>query len=101
MELWIHEVKTPIAAARLILDGRHDEDAARLASEVDRIERQVESALYYARSTSLSRDYSIREVFLADAVRSVCKKHARHLIGHGATPDIEIPDETRVLTDRQ
>ena len=101
VELWIHEVKTPIAAARLILDDRHDEDAERLASEVDRIERQVESALYYARSTSLLRDYSIREVSLADAVRSVYKKHVRHLIGHGTTPDIEIPDEVRVLTDRQ
>ena len=101
VELWIHEVKTPIAAARLILASEHGEQAERISSEVDRIERQVESALYYARSTSLSHDYSIKEVSLADAVRSVCKKHARHLIGRGTAPDIEIPDEVRVLADRQ
>lgn len=101
VELWIHEVKTPIAACRLILDGMHNDEAERLSSEVDRIDRQVESALYYARSMSLSNDYAIREVPLADAVRSVCRKHARHLIGRGISPDIGIPDDVRVLADRQ
>ncbi|WP_258773089.1 hypothetical protein [Eggerthella lenta] len=55
IELWIHEIKTPIAAAALMASGLHGPQAARIKGELDRIEGYVEQALYYARSTSLSR----------------------------------------------
>ena len=69
IELWIHEIKTPIAAAALMASGLHGPQAARIKGELDRIEGYVEQALYYARSTSLVQDYAIRETSLAEAVR--------------------------------
>lgn len=99
VELWIHEIKTPIAAAGLIASGLHGPEASKLKGEIDRIEGYVEQALFYARSTSLARDFAIREVSLADVVRDAVKKHARFLIEKGAMPVIEVPDDVRVFAD--
>lgn len=99
VELWIHEIKTPIAAANLISAGLHGPEAARLKGELDRVESYVEQALFYARSTSLERDYAIREVGLAGVVRDTCKKNARYLIERGVVPYIEVGDDARVFAD--
>lgn len=99
VELWIHETKTPIAAAKLMLASMHGEQKAKLTRELERIDAQVEQALYYARSTSLANDYAIREVRLAGAVREACKKNARFLIERSVAPAIDVPEDTRVLAD--
>lgn len=99
VELWIHEIKTPIAAAKLMLSSMHDAQGAKLTRELERIDAQVEQALYYARSTSLANDYAIREVGLAAAVREACKKNARFLIERSVAPDIDVPERLRVLAD--
>lgn len=99
VELWVHEVKTPLAAAKLAASGMHGAHAERLRSELDRIEGGVEQALYYARASSLERDFSIREVNVADAVRQACRKNARTLIDHGTVPDICIGEQLTVLAD--
>ncbi len=99
IELWIHEIKTPIAAANLMTADLHGVAASKVKGEIDRIEAYVEQALYYARSTSLSRDYAIREVALASIVRDACKKNVRYLVERGATPSIELSDEVVVFAD--
>lgn len=99
VELWVHEIKTPIAAAKLMLATMHGEQASKLKGELERIEGQVESALYYARSSSLSNDYFIRSVSLAETCQDACKRNARFLIEHGATPRIEVSSGTEVLAD--
>lgn len=100
VELWIHEAKAPIAAAQLVLSRMAGEEADALAREVERIEDQVEQALYYARASSVESDYSIREVPLAAACREACKRHARLLIERQAIPHIDIDDGLSVLADK-
>lgn len=99
IELWIHEIKTPIAAAGLMAANLHGPEATKLKGELDRIEGYVEQALYYARSTSLARDFAIREVPLESVVRGAVKKHARFLIEQGTTPVIELGRDVRVFAD--
>ena len=99
VELWIHEIKTPIAAIKLMLANNPGPESAKVARELERIEAQVDQALYYARSTSVERDYAIREVNLADAAREACKRHSRFLIEKGCTPAFDIPDALTVLAD--
>ena len=99
IELWIHEIKTPIAAAVLMASDMHGAQASRIKNELDRIEGYVEQALYYARSTSLQQDYAIRETKLADAVREAVKKQARYLIECGVSPVVDLPEEARVFAD--
>ena len=99
VELWIHEIKTPIAAAALMASGLHGPQAARIKGELDRIEGYVEQALYYARSTSLVQDYAIRETSLAEAVREALRKHARFLIERGVAPTVDVDEDVRVFAD--
>ena len=100
IELWIHETKTPIAAAHLIAQRLGGEEAGDIARELEAIDRQVEQALYFARSSTLVNDYEIREVNLLAACREACKRNARFLIEQGATPSFDIPAEAQVLTDK-
>lgn len=99
IELWIHEIKTPIAAAKLMLASMHGEQALKLKSELERIEAQVDQALYSARAGSLSNDYAIRELKLACVVGAACKKNAHFLIERNVAAAIEVPDDVCVLAD--
>ena len=99
IELWIHEIKTPIAAMRLMLAAGPTVESGKLARELERVESQVDQALYYARSTSLTQDYAIREVNVADACREACKRNVRFLVERGCTPAFDIPEGLTVLAD--
>lgn len=80
IEAWIHEVKIPIACADLLCENHPGELADSLREELERIERYVEQALYYARSVHVEQDYSVRELQLDTLVKAAVKKHARSLI---------------------
>ena len=88
VETWVHEIKTPIAAAHLIAKNNPSPEVDALDAEVDAIESYVEQALYYSRGTSLDRDFQIREVLLADVVRDALRHKARTLIGAHVVPDL-------------
>lgn len=87
IETWIHEIKTPIAASRLTIDNRNDKELRPLEKEMDRIEAFVEQALYYARSSAVEKDYSIKSVELESAAKEVVKHHSRALIEHDIKPE--------------
>lgn len=99
IELWIHETKTPIAAIKLMLANEPGALSTKIARELERVEAQVDQALYYARSTSVERDYAIREVNLAAAAREACKRNTRFLIERGTLPVFDIPEDMTVLAD--
>jgi len=80
VEAWVHEVKTPIAAARIIADCNPGQASSSIARELGRIDGYVDQALYFARSSTLDRDYVIRNVRLNDVVTDAVKAHARSLI---------------------
>ncbi len=94
VETWVHEIKTPIAAAHLIAKNNPSPEVDALDAEVDAIEGYVEQALYYSRGTSLERDFQIREVLLADVARDALRHKARTLIGARVTPELEGLDLT-------
>ncbi len=100
IELWIHEVKTPLAAAKLVLASQHGPEAATLKAELERVEAQVDQALYAARSSSLSNDYVIRETSLLEAVREAVKRNAHFLIGRQVEVAFDVPEALMVLADR-
>ena len=83
IESWVHEIKTPLASARLFLDNHPAEGSARLQIELSRVEEYVSQVLYYARASSLEKDYRVRAVSLGDVVRALLRKHAMPLIEAG------------------
>ena len=70
IEQWIHEVKTPITAIKLLCENNRSAVSRTLLAELEQINRFTEQALYYARSGHTDRDYVIREIHLSDVVHS-------------------------------
>ena len=99
IELWVHETKTPIASAQLALASLHGPEIGKVRGDLDRIESRVEQALYYARSATLSEDFSIEELNLAALARKACRQRSRTLIGAGVSLEFAIDEALEVLTD--
>lgn len=68
IEQWIHEVKTPITAIKLICENNRCSFTRELMAELENINRFTEQALYYTRSEHTEKDYSVREISLSDVV---------------------------------
>ena len=98
IELWIHEIKTPIAAGKLIAQNNKNEVTKSIDEELDKIEYYVEQALYYARSNTVEKDYCITKCNLQDIVNSVIKRNKDALINNKIKINIEDTNEI-VYTD--
>ncbi|MDF2670191.1 MAG: sensor histidine kinase [Paenibacillus sp.] len=81
---WIHEVKLPIAASRLLIENSMDKTVDflvdKLEDEIDKIDQNVEQALYYSRIDSFSKDYFIADVSLSSILKASVKKYAKLFI---------------------
>jgi len=73
IELWVHEIKTPITALKLIISNHKASESTLIQEELLKIEGYVEQALYYARSSTLNQDYRI-ETFTLDKVVNLAIK---------------------------
>lgn len=95
IELWVHEIKTPIAGAKLISENT---DNAALLDTLQRIDKYVEQALFYSRSNTVEKDFLIKQVELKDIVTAVLRKNAKHLIDNKISVDVTDTHDT-VFTD--
>ena len=77
---WVHQIKTPIAAMRLQLQGEDSERSRELLEELQRIEQYVEMVLTYLRLDSGSTDYVLKNYDLDDIVRQAVRKYASQFI---------------------
>ncbi len=96
--MWVHQIKTPIAAMRLML--RDEERDRELAAELFRVEQYVELALTYLRLGSESTDYVIREYPLSPILRQAARKYAPLFIRGKVSLDLRETD-LKVLTDEK
>lgn len=84
IETWVHEIKTPLAASKLIIENNENEVTLSLAEELSKVDEFVEQALFYARSHHLERDYNIKSVELKQLIQAVLKRYAKTLIALNA-----------------
>lgn len=94
IEIWIHEVKTPLASAQLLLEGASAPLAQGMGDELFRLEGYVDQALFYARSGSVEHDHLIAAVTLRQLCTAAVKRHARPLIAAGFQIRMEGVDRT-------
>lgn len=83
VEQWVHEIKAPITAARLICRELDGAVRRKLTGELARIEAHVERALFYARAESPERDCVIRRTELEEIVAQAVGGHRTLLIQNG------------------
>lgn len=98
--LWAHQIKTPIAAMRLILQGEDGDLSHSLMGELFRIEQYAEMALNYMRLGSDSSDFVIRKYALDGIVKQVVRKYASLFIRKHLSLKLA-PIESSVLTDEK
>ena len=82
IELWVHEVKTPIAACMLLIENNSLPVTESIEEEIYKIENYIEQALFYARSNTMEKDYIIKKINLANSINNSVKKNLNQLISN-------------------
>lgn len=98
--LWAHQIKTPIAAMRLLLNSEESDSVLELRTELQRIEQYVEMVLCYLRLDAGSTDYVLRSYELDGIVRQAVRKYAGQFI-HKKLKLEYTPLNCDVLTDEK
>jgi signal transduction histidine kinase len=98
--LWVHQIKTPIAAMGLLLQSEASEQNKELSMELFKIEQYVGMVLQYLRIGSDSSDFVIKRHSLDDIVRQAVRKYARMFIYKKISLDFKRLDR-EVITDEK
>lgn len=80
MELWVHEIKTPIATCRLLIENNENEITDSIGDEILKVEDYIDQVLFYARSSAVEKDYLIKEINLKSCINSSIRKNSNILI---------------------
>ena len=97
--MWVHQIKTPIAAMNFLLDNE-EVDQKNLQQELFKIERYVEMVLTYIRLDSISSDYVITKINLDEVVKDSVKKYATIFINKKIKLNY-VSHETIVISDKK
>ena len=100
IELWIHEIKIPISASKMVIENNKNAITKSIDEELDKVENYIEQALFYARSNTVEKDYYIRKVFLKEIINESIKKNKSSLIQEKISIDIHDLD-IEVNTDNK
>ena len=95
IEMWIHEVKLPIASSTLMLHNNKPDSNKKIKEQINRIENYVEQVLYFVRSENLEKDYLIRTYNLEEIVNKVIRKNKESLLLRRIS--IEIDDIDKII----
>ena len=122
IELWIHEVKIPIAASKMIIENNKEltrnsreslqindtetdsitykSDILRsIDEELDKVENYTEQALFYARSNAVEKDYIINKTNLKEIVNGAILKNKTTLLNEKVLIELSNLKEEEVCTD--
>lgn len=98
VELWVHEVKLPIASSFLIMHNNKNETTRKLREQMQRIESGVEQVLYYVRSENAEKDYLIKRCFLGEILARVIQRNKDSILCRRVK--VSLPDdECEIFTD--
>ena len=99
IELWIHEVKIPIAASKLIIENNKNEITKSIDEELDKVENYTEQALFYARSNAVEKDYIINKTNLKEIVNGAILKSKTTLLNEKVSIELTNLKSEEVYTD--
>lgn len=105
MTKWVHEVKIPIAVLEIIskrvYEVQNDNTLSKeITTEINRINKLVEQALYSSRASNYNSDFLIAEVSLNTIVKDVIRKNKYQFIYNKISLNTKDLNKT-VLTDKK
>ena len=89
VERWVHEIKAPLTAARLICRELDGGTRRKLTAELSQIEAHVERALFYARAENPEQDCLFRQIELEKIAAQAIENHRSLLIQNGIRVEME------------
>ncbi len=101
---WIHDVKVPISAIRLILEGNEDylsrELFESLDKEIFKVEQSVQRVFYELKSNSLHDDYKIERVWTKKLIANTLKGYS-NLFSYKRLNISILGENYEILTDEK
>ncbi|HWR23433.1 MAG TPA: sensor histidine kinase [Feifaniaceae bacterium] len=85
--LWMHQIKTPIAAMRLLMESP-ELDRTLINRQLFEVERYAELAMQYVRSADIAADLVLMPCELEPLVRESIRKYAPLFIAKGLTAEV-------------
>ena len=98
--LWAHQIKTPIAAIKLLMQSDSASIDLELTQELFKIEQYVDMVLYYLRIDCIASDLLIQNYQLSSIVKESVKKYASVFIYKKVKLELE-EINCRILTDEK
>ena len=89
VERWVHEIKAPLTAARLICRELDGDTRRKLTAELSQIEAHVERALFYARAENPEQDCLFRQIELEKIAAQAIENHRSLLIQNDIRVEME------------
>ena len=74
--LWVHQIKTPISAMRLLLNESDDEDSRLLKQELFKVDQYADLALKFVKLCDIADDLVIECCDLNEVARAAVKKYS-------------------------
>ncbi|MGL5868419.1 sensor histidine kinase [Clostridium chrysemydis] len=98
--LWAHQIKTPIAASKILLQREENDYNLAISNEVFKIEQYVNMVLSYLRLDEMSSDLVLKEYSLDDIVKQAVRKYSRLFIGKRISLNYD-PLNLNIVTDEK
>ena len=99
--LWVHQIKTPIAASKLLVQDLQEQTFKnQLEQELFKIDSYTNLVLQYLRLESFHDDLVVEKENIEDLVKEVVKKYALFFIQQGLSLNLHDLNHT-VITDKK
>lgn len=100
--MWTHQIKTPIAALRLLFQSEDKQsfDRQQETEELFKIEQYAQMALYFARLDSPSSDFLLKEYDVCEIVKQAVRKYSVLFLRSGLSFRME-EFEIQAVTDEK
>ena len=99
--LWVHQIKTPIAASQLLVQDVTDRNIrSLLEQEIFKIDAYTHLVLQYLRLENFHDDLQLKQVALEHLVKEVIRKHSLFFIQKGLTINLDNLD-VKVISDEK
>ena len=99
--LWVHQIKTPIAASKLVVSEVADRQLKQqLEQEIFKIDSYTNLVLQYLRLESFHDDLVLKKENIEDLVKEVIRKYALFFIQKGLSINLHDLDRS-IVTDKK
>ena len=99
--LWVHQIKTPIAASQLLVQDVTDRNTrSLLEQEIFKIDAYTHLVLQYLRLENFHDDLQLKQVALEQLVKEVVRKYTLFFIQKGLTINLDDLD-VKVISDEK